>query len=89
MSIEIYHNFNASQDSVATTTTIMSEENDETWYDTDEEYNLWHNAAETIDNYQEWADPLTVLGDMDQTDPVNKHIEPHIHEGEYHTGSLK
>ena len=51
---------NATQDSVATTPTFMSEENNETWYDTNEEYDLWHNGIETMDNYQEWVDsPMT------------------------------
>ena len=70
MSIEIDNNINAAQDSVATTTTSKSIENDKTWYDANEEYNSWHDAAETMDNYQEWADPPTVLGDMDKTDPI-------------------
>ena len=33
MSIKIGNNSNATQDSVVTTITIMSEENDETWYE--------------------------------------------------------
>ena len=38
-SIKIENNSNAIQDSVATTKTIMMEENDKTWYNTNEEYN--------------------------------------------------
>ena len=51
--IGIESNINATQDSVATTTKIISEENNKTWYNTNEEYDLWHNDAETMDNYQE------------------------------------
>ena len=58
-------------------------------YDTNEEYSLWHNAAETMDNYQEWIDPPTVVGDTIITDPIIEHIEPCIHQGDQHTGSLK
>ena len=58
MSIEISNNSNATQDSVTTTTTSMSIENDKTWYDANEEYNSWHDAKETMDNYQEWAHQL-------------------------------
>ena len=70
MSIKIDNNTNVAQDSVATTTTPMSIENDERWYDANEEYNLWHDAAEIMDNYQEWVDPPTVLGDTDKTEPI-------------------
>ena len=88
-SIEIENNSNATQDSVATTTTIMLEENNETWFNTNEEYNLWHDAAETMNNYQEWIDPSTVVGIMDITDPIIEHIEPCIHQCDQYTGSLK
>ena len=44
---------NATQESVATTPTFTSEENNKTWYNTNEEYDSWHNAIETMDNYQE------------------------------------
>ena len=37
---------NATQESVDTIPTFMSEENNETWYDSNEEYDLWHNAIE-------------------------------------------
>ena len=67
----------------------MSEENDEIWYDTNEEYNLWHNGTETIDNYQEWIDPPTIVGDTNITNPIIKHIEPRIHQGNQHASSLK
>ena len=47
-------NSNATQESVATTMTFMSEENNETWYNTNnEEYESWHDAIETMNNYQE------------------------------------
>ena len=60
-SIEIENNSKSAQDSVATTTTIMSGENNETWYDINEEYDSWHDATETMDNYQEWINPTTVV----------------------------
>jgi len=60
----------------------MSIENDKTWYDANEEYGLWHDDAETIDNYQERVDPPTVLGDTDKIEPINEHIEPHTHDSE-------
>ena len=88
-SIKIENNSNTTQDSVAATTTIILEENNKTWYNTNEEYNSWHNAAETMDNYQEWTDPTTVVGDTDITDPIIEHIKPRIHQGNQHTGSLK
>ena len=67
----------------------MLEENNETWFNTNEEYNLWHDAAETMNNYQEWIDPSTVVGIMDITDPIIEHIEPCIHQCDQYTGSLK
>ena len=67
----------------------MSIENDETWYDANEEYNLWHNAAETMHNYQEWTDPPTVVGDTDLTNPIIEHIDPHFHKGDELLNSLK
>ena len=48
---------NITQESIATTPTFMSEENNKTWYNTNDEYDSWHNAIETINNYQEWVDP--------------------------------
>ena len=35
---------NATQESIATTPTFTSEENNETWYNTNEEYDSWHDA---------------------------------------------
>ena len=77
------------QDSVTTTTTLMSIEDDETWCDASEEYDSWYEVAEAMDNYQEWVDPPIVLGDIDKTEPVNEHIEPDFHNGEHYTGRLK
>ena len=31
----------------------MLEENNKTWYNINEEYDSWQDAAETMDNYQE------------------------------------
>ena len=67
----------------------MSTEDDKTWYDANEEYDFLHNTAETMDNYQEWVDPPTVLGDTDKTKPINEHIEQHLHDSEHHKGRLK
>ena len=67
----------------------MLEENNKTWYNTNEKYNSLHDAAETIDNYQEQINPPTVVGNTDITDPIIKHIEPCIHQGDQHTDSLK
>ena len=78
MSIEIGNNTNLASDSVTTTTTPMLIENDETWYDANKEYHLWYNTVETMDNYQEWVDPPTVLGDTDKTKPINEHIELYV-----------
>ena len=89
MSTKIDNNTNMAQDSVTTTTTPMSIEDDETWYDANEKYDSWHDAAETMGNYQEQVDPLTVLRDKDKTEPINNYIEPHFHDGEHHTGRLK
>ena len=50
-SIRSEDNSNAIQESVATTPTFMSEENNEIWYNTNEEYDSWHDAIETMDNY--------------------------------------
>ena len=52
MSIEIDNNINAAQNSAASTTTLISTETDKTSYNANEEYNSWHNAVETMDNYQ-------------------------------------
>ena len=81
-SIESEDNSNATQESVPTTTTFMLEENNKTWYDTNEEYDSWHNAIETMDNYQEWID-------QPMTNPIIKHIDSCIHQGNDHTNSLK
>ena len=77
------------QDSVATTTTTMSEENNKIWYDTNEEYDLWHITAETMDNYQEWINPPTVVEDKNITNSIIEHIKPRIHQGDQHKSSLK
>ena len=53
----------------------MSEENNKIWYNTNKEYDLRYNAAKTMDNYQEWINPSTVIGDMNITDPIIKYIE--------------
>ena len=58
-SIGIENNSKATHDSVATTTAIMSEENNKTWYNAKEECDSWHNTTETMDNYQEWINPPT------------------------------
>ena len=52
-STEIGNKSKTTQDSVATTATTMSGENNETWYDTYEEYDAWHNAVETMGTHQE------------------------------------
>ena len=52
-SIRIENNSKATQDLVATTTTIMLEENNESWYNANEECDSWYDATETMDNYQE------------------------------------
>ena len=74
MSIKIDNNINLAQDSAATTTTttktLMSTENDNIWYDANEEYDSWHNAAETMDNYQEWTDPPTALEAVNKIKPI-------------------
>ena len=49
------------KESVATTTTTMSTEDDEIWYNANKEYGSWHEVAKTMDNYQEWEDPPTIL----------------------------
>ena len=89
MSIEIDNNINVAQYSVTTTNTPMPIEDDKTWYDSNEESDLWHEAAETMDNYQEWVDPPTILGDTDKTQPINKHINTHPHNSEQHIERLK
>ena len=55
MSVEIDTNTNVAQDLVTTTTTPMSIEDDKTWYDDNEQYDWWHNVAETMDKYQRWV----------------------------------
>ena len=42
-----------------------------------------------MDNYQEWVDPPTVLGDTGKPEPINEHIEPDFHGGKNHSGRLK
>ena len=88
-SIKIENNIKVAQDSVTTTRTPMSTEDDETWYDNNEEYDSWHEVAETIDNYQEWVDPPTVFGDTDKIEPINEHIKSDFHDSKHHTGQLK
>ena len=87
-SIGIENKSKASQDSVATTVTIMSGEINETWYDTYEEYDSWHDAVEIMDNYQEWIIPPTVIGEMNMTNPIIEHIDSHIHQANEHPNSL-
>ena len=49
--IEDPANMDVTKESVATTTTPMSTEDDKTWYNANEEYDSWHEVAETMDNY--------------------------------------
>ena len=67
----------------------MSEENNKTWYDANEECDSWHNAAETMDNYKEWINQPTLVGDTNITNPIIEHIDPCVHQGSEHTNSLK
>ena len=60
-STETENNSNATQNSVATTITTISEGKDKIWYDTNEEYDSRHDATKTMDNYQEWINPPTVV----------------------------
>ena len=50
-SIRSEDNFNMTQESIGSTAISMSEEDNETCYNTNEEYDSWHNAIETMDNY--------------------------------------
>ena len=88
-SIGIEKNSSATQDSVVTTTTITSIENNKIQYNTNEEYDLWYDAAESMNNYQEWINPPTVVGDMNIIDLIIEHIDPRIHQGDEHKNSLK
>ena len=72
MSIEIDNNINTAQYSTATTTARMSTETNKILYTVNEEYDLWHDAVEIMDNYQEWTNPPTVLEDVDK--PIIKPI---------------
>ena len=63
--------------------------NDEIWYAINEESDSWQNATETMDNYQEWINPPTVVGDTNITNRIIEHIDPCIHQGGEHTNSLK
>ena len=58
-SIRSEDNSNMTQESIGSTAISMSEEDNKTWYNTNEEYDSWHDAIETMDNYQEWVDPPT------------------------------
>ena len=60
-SIRSEENSNMTQESIGSTAKSMSEKDNETWYDTNEEqdYDSWHDAIDTMDNYQEWVDPPT------------------------------
>ena len=58
-SIRSEDNSNTTQESIGSTAISMSVEYNETWHDTNEEYDSWHDAIETMDNYQEWVDPPT------------------------------
>ena len=44
ISIRSEDDSNVTQESIDTTPTSKSEENNKTWYDTNEEYDSWHNA---------------------------------------------
>ena len=50
-------NSNMTQESIGSTAISMSEEGNKTWYDTNEEYDSWHDAIETMGNYKKWVDP--------------------------------
>ena len=56
-SIRSEDNSNVTQESIGTTPAFRSEENNETWYDTNEEYDTWYDAMKIMNNYQEWVDP--------------------------------
>ena len=55
----------------------MSHDNDETWFDAYEEFDLWHNTPETMDNYKEWDKPPNILEDIGViNESMNEHIKP-------------
>ena len=39
----------------------MSNEDDNPWFDTHEEFDLWYNTSETMDDYKEWDEPPNFL----------------------------
>ena len=61
--IENLVNIDGTKESITTTTTLTSSVYDKIWYNTHEECDLQYNVPETMNNYQEWDDPLNILED--------------------------
>ena len=56
------------------------------WYNAHEEYDVWHDVLETMDGYQEWDDPPTILEDTSSNyESPNEYIQPEFYIGDCQT----
>ena len=83
---ETLANTNVTKESITTTTTSMFTPYHEIWYNTHEECDSWHDVLETLDDYQEWNYPPTILEDTSHNNESPKeHIEPDFNIGDCQT----
>ena len=69
-----------------TVTVSMSHEDDESWFDAHEDFDLWHNTSETMDNYDKWDKPPSIRDVIGiNNEFTNKHIEPDFYIGKRQT----
>ena len=67
------------KESTVTTTISMSINDDKPWFDAHEEFDLWYDTPETMDNYQEWDDPPIILKDTSKSNESPKeYIDPDL-----------
>ena len=79
-------NIDGTKESITTTTTLKSSVYDEIWYNAHEECGSWYDVPETMDGYQEWDNPSTILEDTSPNyKSASNHIKPEFYIGDRQT----
>ena len=74
---EVTTSIHITKESTVTTTISMSNNDDEPWLDAHEEFDLWYDTPETMDNYKKRDKPPNILKDTSIiNESPNKHIDP-------------
>jgi len=64
----------------------MSHDDDEPWFHAQEDFDLWYDTSETMDDYNEWDKPPNIHEDISiSNESPNKHIEPDFYISECQT----